>query len=167
MRGNIRDVAGMDVTGIDQGDHGRRGEDTTVADMPGRGGGVCLKSVASKDVSVVKKTDVVRGDLCVGDVVRPIVVTNSLVPCRDRVGGGGNTVPVVPDEDRPVGGDERSHPHISKPNIVRGGLRGRVQFWEMKTEQLLNENQDGITAEFTSNFNTEGKLGASYRKQKT
>ena len=66
-----------------------------------------------------------------------------------------------------MGGDEGNHPHISKPNPVTGGLRGRVHFWEMKSEQMLNANQSGIATESNTHFNTEGKLGAVNRKKKT
>merc|ERR1712173_435631 len=135
--------------------------------MSENGGINDLKIMTRKDVSVRKKTDVVRDALCVVDVVRPSSETYSRVPYRDRVGGGGETVPVVPNGDRPVGGDERNHPHISKQNPVTGGLRGRVHFWEMKSEQRLNENQSGIATESNTHFNTEGKLGAGYRKKKT
>lgn len=167
MRGNTRATAGYaeySVTGTDQGACKRRGGDSTTDDVPGMKNIVCLKGVARKDVPAVMNTDDVRGDLC---VVRPNVATISRGACRARVGDDGNDVPGVPDEDRPVGGDERSLPHIPKPNPVRGGLLGRVQFWEMKTEQLLNENQDDIATEYNTAFNTEGKLGARHRKKKT
>ena len=125
---------------------------------------VCLRSVARKDVPAVMNVEGVQEDLC---IVRPNFATISQGTCRARVRDDVKDVPNVPDEDRPGGGDERSLPHIPKPNPVRGGLLGRVQFWEMKSEQLLNKNQDGIATENTTSLNTEGKLGARHRKKKT
>ena len=105
--------------------------------------------MACKDVSVVGKHDVVWGDIC---VVRSVVETDLRGTYRDRQKVGER---VVRDDGRLGGGEDSSpstNPPISKPNKVGGGLQGRIQFWEMKTGNTVNENQGEIFCFSISNF---------------
>ena len=92
---------------------------------------------ASKD-AVMTGPNVVRS--VVGDM-RPVVWPDVLGQHRGGLGGGEEIVPVVPDRGMPGGGDDGKPSLKTKPNRVKGGLMARVHFWEMKSDQLINEKQ--------------------------
>ena len=176
MRGNTQVVAGTSGSGTCQGGPGAGGAGALDGDGPGRGGddgmialssnalisklnGVTGANLTSKDVCVVSKLDVVWGEK---DVVRPVVGPYLRGNYRDRHGEGTDVVcGVVHDNGRPGGGEESSpstNPPISKPNKVGGGLQGRIQFWEMKTGNTVNENQGEILPEYNTDCDSRGKI---------
>ena len=98
--------------------------------------------------------------------MRPVVWPDVLGQHQGCLGGGEETVPVVPDRGMPGGGDEGKAALKTKPNRVKGGLMARVHFWEMKSDQLINEKQGENTAETYSDGDLGLEISSRNRKQK-
>ena len=113
---------------------------------------------ASKDALMTGPSCVVRPD--VGSM-RPGVWPDVPGQHQGCLGGGEELVPVVPDKGMPGGGEEKSSLK-TKPNRVKGGLMARVHFWEMKTDNLINEKQ----GERDTETKTDGDLRSGNQQPK-
>ena len=118
----------------------------------------CSRSMLYDEAGKLASKDAVMpGPSIVMQSMRPVVSPDVPGHYKGCPGGGEGvgTVPVVPDRGMPGRGDDDNIIIKTKPNRVKGGLMAKVHFWEMKSDQLINENQ----GENTAAAYTDGDLG--------